>query len=110
MVQRKTGQQIRTSSQETPKYLWRSGELVEWDKATVHISALGWTAISSVFEGIRAYWSPDHQDLYVFHLYAHLTRLFQSMKILRMTSPYSAEGLVQGISEVLGANEYRTDA
>ncbi len=110
MVQQKTGGQSETSSRETPKYLWRSGELVEWDKATVHISALGWTAISSVFEGIRAYWSPDHQDLYVFHLDAHLKRLFQSMKIMRMTSPHSAEELVQGITELLRANEYRADA
>ena len=110
MVQEKSGPQQGTSTRETPTHLWRSGELVEWDKATVHISALGWTAISSVFEGIRAYWSAGDQDLYVFHLKAHLKRLFQSMKIMRMTSPYSAEELVQGISELLEANEYRTDA
>ena len=110
MTQQKTGQRSETGRRETPKYLWRSGELVEWDKATVHISALGWTAISSVFEGIRAYWNPEHKELYVFHLDAHLKRLFQSMKIMRMTSPYSLEELVQSITELLRANEYRADA
>ena len=110
MTQQKTGQPSETDHRETPKYLWRSGELVEWDKATVHISALGWTAISSVFEGIRAYWNPEHKELYVFHLDAHLKRLFQSMKIMRMTSPYSHKELVQSITELLRANEYRADA
>ena len=110
MTQQKTGQPSETDHRETPKYLWRSGELVEWDKATVHISALGWTAISSVFEGIRAYWNPEHKELYVFHLDAHLKRLFQSMKIMRMTSPFSHKELVQSISELLRANEYRADA
>ena len=110
MTQQKTGQRSETDRRETPKYLWRSGELVEWDKATVHISALGWTAISSVFEGIRAYWNPEHKELYVFHLDAHLKRLFQSMKIMRMTSPYSHKELVQSITELLRANEYRADA
>ena len=109
MVQQKTGQQSGTSSRETPKFLWRSGELVEWDKATVHISALGWSAISSVFEGIRAYWSSDRQELYVFHIDAHLKRLFQSMKIMRMTYPYSVKELAQVIGDLLQANEYRTD-
>jgi len=110
MTQQKTGQPSETDLRETPKYLWRSGELVEWDKATVHISALGWTAISSVFEGIRAYWNPEHKELYVFHLDAHLKRLFQSMKIMRMTSPFSHKELVQSIIELLSANEYRADA
>ncbi len=107
--QPKTARVGRRADQESPKYLWRSGELVEWEGATIHVSMLGWTAISSVFEGIRAYWNPDHQELYVFHLDAHLKRLFQSMKIMRMTSPYSKEELAQAIIALLRANEYRCD-
>ena len=95
--------------QESPKYLWRSGELVEWERATVHISMLGWTSISAVFEGIRAYWNAEKRELYIFQLDAHLKRLFQSMKIMRMTSPYSKEELTQAISALLRANEYRCD-
>ena len=107
MAEQKVGQQGR---EESPKYLWRSGELVEWEKATVHVSMLGWTAISSVFEGIRAYWNPDHQELYIFQLDAHLKRLFQSMKIMRMASPYGKAELAQAIISLLWANEYHCDA
>ena len=109
MTDQKVDQPKKPTSQETPKYLWRSGNLVEWEEATVHVSLLGWTAISSVFEGIRAYWSADHGELYVFQLDAHLKRLFQSMKIMRMSSPYSKEELAQSIITLLRANEYRCD-
>ena len=37
----KAGQDTKEPGRENPKYLWRSGEMVEWDKATVHISQLG---------------------------------------------------------------------
>ena len=107
--QRRATPKDRRPDQGSPKYLWRSGELVEWEKATVHVSMLGWTAISAIFEGIRAYWNPDHQELYIFQLDAHLKRMFQSMKIMRMTSPYSKEELAQAIISLLRANEYRCD-
>ena len=109
MTEQKIDQQQRAGTRESPKYLWHSGKLVEWEKATIHISMIGWTAISAVFEGIRAYWNPDHQELYVFQLDAHLKRLFQSMKLMRMTSPYSKEDLTQAIADLLRANEYRCD-
>ena len=109
MAEQKVDQQARANTQATPKYLWHSGTLVEWEKAMVHVSMLGWTAISSVFEGIRAYWNPDHGELYIFQLEAHLNRLFQSMKIMRMTSPYSKDELAGAMVSLLKANEYRCD-
>ena len=109
MTEQKIGQKLTEPGPVTPKYLWHAGELVEWDQATVHVSMLGWTAISAVFEGIRAYWDPDRQELHIFRLDAHLKRLFQSMKIMRMTSPHSKEELTQALSSLLRANEYQGD-
>ena len=109
MTEQKIGQKLTEPARESPKYLWHAGELVEWDQATVHVSMLGWTAISAVFEGIRAYWDSDRQELRIFQLEAHLKRLFQSMKIMRMTSPHSKEELTEAISSLLRANECRDD-
>jgi branched-chain amino acid aminotransferase len=109
MTEQKLRQQPATGSEASPKYLWRAGDLVEWEKATVHISMLAWSAISAVFEGIRAYWNPDLQQLYIFHLDAHLKRLFQSMKIMRMASPHSKEELANSICALLRANGCRSD-
>ena len=109
MTEQKIGQKLTEPGPVSPKYLWHAGELVEWDQATVHVSMLGWTAISAVFEGIRAYWDPDRQELHIFRLDAHLKRLFPSMKIMRMTSPHSKEELTQALSSLLRANEYQGD-
>ena len=109
MTEQKLKQPASTGAEASPKYLWRAGDLVEWEKATVHISMLAWSAISAVFEGIRAYWNPDDQQLYIFHLDAHLKRLFQSMKIMRMASPHSKEELAESICALLRANGCRSD-
>ena len=109
MTEQKIGQKLTEPGPVSPTYLWHAGELVEWDQATVHVSMLGWTAISAVFEGIRAYWDSDRQELHIFRLDAHLKRLFQSMKIMRMTSPHSKEELTQALSSLLRANEYQGD-
>lgn len=95
--------------QESPKYLWMSGEQVEWDKATVHASRLGWSAISMVFEGIRGYWNAEQEQLFIFHLEAHLKRLMQSMRIMRMSSPWTPEELERHILELVKANEFKGD-
>ena len=109
MTEQKIGQKLTEPGPVSPKYLWHAGELVEWDQATVHVSMLGWTAISAVFEGIRAYWDSDRQELHIFRLDAHLKRLFQSMKIMRMTSPHSKEELTQALTTLLRSNEYQGD-
>lgn len=92
-----------------PKYLWWNGELVEWDRANVHVTAIGWSAVGAVFEGIRAYWNPDHEELYVFRLEEHMRRLGQSMKMVRLEPKWSIEHLTEQIIELLKANEIRED-
>lgn len=109
MTEQKLERHPKAPSQDSPKYLWRCGEVVEWEEATVHISTLAWSAISAVFEGIRAYWSPEQEQLYVFQLDAHIRRLFQSMKIMRMACPHTSEELARGIIAPLRANECRCD-
>ena len=92
-----------------PSYVWMSGELVAWDDAVVHASTLGWSAISMVFEGIRGYWNSEEEQLNLFHLDLHIERLLRSMKVMRMTSPWSVAELKQAIVRLVQANEFRDD-
>ena len=92
-----------------PSYVWMSGELVAWDDAVVHASTLGWSAISMVFEGIRGYWNSEEEQLNIFHLDLHLERLLRSMKVMRMTSPWSVAELKRDIVDLVQANEFRDD-
>jgi branched-chain amino acid aminotransferase len=92
-----------------PTYLWWNGELVEWDRATVHVTAIGWSSVAAVFEGIRAYWNSDQEELHVFRLPEHMNRLGESMKMMRHESQWSIEALTDSIVELLRANEIRED-
>ena len=92
-----------------PKYMWWNGELVPWEKATVHVTQMHWTAVSAIFEGIMAYWNEDEEELFVFRLDGHLKRFVRSQKMMRMRPDYTVEQLTDAITGLLRANESRTD-
>ena len=91
-----------------PDFVWKSGEFVPWDKATFHISMLGWSSINMVFEGIRAYHNKDEDQVYVLHLNEHLNRLSESMKMMRMHPYIETEKLKEVILELIRKNKYKT--
>ena len=75
----------------TPK-IWMNGDLVDWDRAQVHILTHSLHYGTAVFEGIRAYETADGPA--VFRLREHIERLHNSAKIVGMTIPYSVDDLV----------------
>jgi branched-chain amino acid aminotransferase len=83
--------------------------LVPWEKATVHVTQMHWTAVSAIFEGIMAYWNEDEEELFVFRLDGHLKRFVRSQKMMRMRPDYTVEQLTDAITGLLRANESRTD-
>lgn len=88
------------------EYIWFNGELVPWDKATIHVLAHVVHYGSSVFEGIRCYATPDGPA--IFRLKDHTRRLFNSAKIYRMTIPFSEEQINRACHEVVSANQLRS--
>ena len=91
------------------RYAWLNGEYVEWPEARIHVSTVAVLTGGSVFEGLRGYHDPDERQIYVFRLPEHLTRLRQSMKIMRMTPPYSSEELAAVCAELVVRNGFRED-
>jgi branched-chain amino acid aminotransferase len=92
-----------------PVYLWINGEQKPWDEATVHVSELGWSTIGAVFEGIRAYWNADREELYVFRLTEHMERLHRSMKLVRLPIEYTVDELCGFSVDLLRVNAVRED-
>ncbi|RIK41275.1 MAG: branched-chain amino acid transaminase [Chloroflexi bacterium] len=82
---------------------------MRWEDATVHVTALGWSTVGAIFEGIRAYWNPDHQELYIFRLDEHMERFERSMKLMRLPVTYSMDELKRAIVDLLRANDSRED-
>ncbi len=93
-----------------PPYLWWRGEIIPWESATVHLTMVGWSAISAVFEGIRAYWNAEQEELLVFRLPEHLKRFSQSQRFMRMNPTYSEAQLTEAILELFRVNGFREDA
>src|ERR1700747_123256 len=78
--------------------IWMDGELVDWDDAKIHVLTHTLHYGSGVFEGIRAYHTPDGPA--VFRLTDHMRRLLQSAKMLMIECPYSVEQLVEATKEM----------
>ena len=92
-----------------PKYLWRNGETIEWERATVHVNAVGHASVSSVFEGIKAYYNADQDELYVFRVTEHMRRFVESVRIVRLGLNYTVDELVAGALSLLRKNKDRRD-
>jgi len=92
-----------------PKYLWWNGELVAWEDATVHVTDIAWSATGAVFEGIRAYWNDEQEELFVFRLREHMQRLKDSSRMVRLPIPQTVDELTDITLELLRANDCRAD-
>ena len=64
---------------------------------------------TGVFEGIRAYWNPAHEQLYVFRLREHFERMARSVKIMRITLPADPVSLSETTLELLRKNGFKND-
>lgn len=89
--------------------LWLDGEIIPWAEAKVHVSTVGVSASTAIFEGIRAYWNPDREQLYVFRLAEHMERLANSMRLVWMEPKFSAEELAAAALQLLRSNGVRED-
>jgi branched-chain amino acid aminotransferase len=87
-------------------WIWQNGEWVAWDDATVHVSAHALHYGSSVFEGIRAYSTPDGPA--ILGLDPHVRRLFNSCKIARISVPYTPEQIRAAIAEAVVRNKHES--
>jgi branched-chain amino acid aminotransferase len=84
----------------TPK-IWMNGELVDWDKAQIHVLTHTLHYGTGVFEGIRAY--ETSKGTAIFRLTEHIERLFRSAHILGMSIPYSVADLVQATMDTVAS-------
>jgi len=83
-------------------WIWQNGSLVPWREATVHVLTHTLHYGVGVFEGVRAYNTP--QGPCIFRLEDHTRRLFDSAHILDLAIPYSAEEVNAAQKEVFAAN------
>lgn len=92
-----------------PRFAFFGGEFVPIEQAQVSIMTHAFNYGTGCFEGIRAYWSKEEEQLLVFRLAEHYRRLHRSAHILRIALPYSVEQLGELTLELLRREGYRQD-
>ncbi len=88
------------------EWIWRNGEFVKWEEATVHVTTHALHYGSSVFEGIRAYATPNGPA--VFRLQPHTRRLFNSAKIARIEMPHTEDEINAAVIETIQRNGHES--
>ncbi|HEY7624916.1 MAG TPA: branched-chain amino acid transaminase [Candidatus Limnocylindria bacterium] len=85
------------------------GAFVPMADAKISIATHALQYGTGVFEGIRAYWNPAQEQLYVFRLEEHFQRMTRSVKIMRIGLPGDASALSAIALELLRKNGFRSD-
>jgi branched-chain amino acid aminotransferase len=83
--------------------IWLDGEMVPWREAKVHVLTHTLHYGLGVFEGVRAYRTPDRGTC-IFRLKEHTDRLFNSAHILAMDMPFDKDTLNQAQRDVVREN------
>lgn len=82
------------------------GELVPWERATVHVFTHALHYGTGVFEGVRAYKRDD--EVFVFRLKDHVKRMAESAKIYAFDLPYTENEICDAIIELIKKNDFRS--
>lgn len=85
------------------RWIWRDGEFIPWESATLHVMSHVVHYGSSVFEGIRCYRTPEGPA--IFRLGEHLRRLEDSARVYRMKPAHDAKVLARACAELVERNE-----
>jgi branched-chain amino acid aminotransferase len=88
---------------EPASHIWSDGELVDWDQATVHFLSHALQYGTGVFEGIRAYDTPEGTA--VFRLHDHMVRLGASARAYGFPMRWSVSDLEKATVDLLRATE-----
>jgi branched-chain amino acid aminotransferase len=88
------------------KYIWMNGELVDFEKATIHFLTPALHYGAAVFEGIRAY--DTEKGVAIFRLKEHAERLIESAEIFGFRDmKITPEHVIEGAKAVVKANNFR---
>jgi branched-chain amino acid aminotransferase len=101
----------QTPAAEATTELWAyfRGEFVPLRDANVNVMTHAFNYGTAVFEGIRAYWNADEEQLFALELIPHYRRIKASARLLLMEVRQSAEELAEITVELLRRDGLRED-
>lgn len=91
------------------KYAFFEGQIVPIERAKVSIMTHALNYGTGCFEGIRAYWNDEEEELYLLKMREHYERLHRSCHILLISLPYDVDTLCNITLELLRKEGFRED-
>jgi branched-chain amino acid aminotransferase len=90
-------------------WVWFDGRVCQYSDAKVGLLTHGLNYGTGVFEGIRAYWNAEREQLYTLRMAEHFDRMRTNARILQMEVPLSTPELCSITNDLLRRNRYRED-
>ncbi|MBE7706817.1 MAG: branched-chain amino acid transaminase [Cyanobacteria bacterium SIG30] len=91
------------------EYYFMDGKYVPAEEAVIPVRTHAFLYGTSVFEGIRAYFNQEENQLYIFRMKEHFERMLNSAKIMYMDAQYTVDEYMQITKDMLNKNGYRSD-
>ncbi|TMF99532.1 MAG: hypothetical protein E6I10_02090, partial [Chloroflexi bacterium] len=90
-------------------FAYFKGAIVPFGEANVSIGTQALNYGTACFEGIRGYWNPEHQEIYLLKLAEHYQRFLKSTALLKIKLEENVERLCELTREIVRRDGYRTD-
>jgi len=76
-----------------PQYAYFEGKIVPYSEAKVGVATHALNYGTGAFAGLRGYWNPEEEQLFLFRPIDHFTRLLNSARIMCAEVDYTPESL-----------------
>src|SRR5947209_6023677 len=90
-------------------WVYLDGEIKRYGDARVGIMTHALHYGTGVFEGLRGYWNPEHEQMFILKLREHYLRMQQSVKVIKLKIPIPTDELCQLTLELVRRNGFRQD-
>ena len=90
-------------------WVYLDGEIKRYQDARLGLMTHALHYGTGVFEGIRAYWNPEHEQLFILKQRDHYARLLRSIKVLKLKIPLPLDELCTLSVELVRRNGFRQD-
>ncbi len=109
MLKQETDPHAATVETTTELWAFFRGEFVPLRDASINVMTHAFNYGTAVFEGVRAYWNADEEQLFALELLPHYRRIKASGRLLMMEIRQSPEELAELTIELLRRDGLRED-
>lgn len=92
-----------------PKFAYFKGEIVPYKEAKIGVMTHALNYGTGAFGGLRGYWNPEMEQLFVFRPHDHFKRLLNSAKLIAAEVDQDPESLLDITLDLLRHEDYRED-